>query len=383
MRYFDHNATTPLAPEAREAWLRAHDDAWLNPSAPYRGAARVHARLDAARERFAELLGADPDEIVFNSGATEGNNAVLRHFRDRLGDGRELWLSPVEHPSVLEPAQAFFGDRARFFDVDADGRIDPEAARAALDAGSPGAVSVMAANNETGVLQPWRELAEACRARGIRFHADASQWLGKMDADGLGACDFVVGCGHKFGGPRGVGLVKFPRDASEFGGQLGGEQEKRRRGGTENVPGVLAMLAALEAWNAADRRSEGRDAFEARATEALPGLEVVGSGAPRLWNTASIVPPRGENTRWIRALERRGFLVSSGSACATGKEGPSHVLAAMGLSAEAMRRVLRVSGGPGTTAEAWTELAGALAGSAAEMEESGGAGGTRTHVVSI
>ena len=375
--YFDHNATTPLAPPARAAWMLAADEAWQNPSSPYRDAARVRIRLEEVRERLAQLLGCAPDRLVFNSGATEGANAILAHWARMLPADRKVAVSPTEHPCVLEAARHHFPAARRIeLPVDADGVVRREQLATLLAAGSVGAVAMMAANNETGVLQPWREIAALCRGQRVAFLCDASQWFGKGTAAGLGEGGWIIATAHKFGGPKGAGFLVLPAQAEGFRSQRGGEQERGHRGGTENYPAIAAMVAALaEAETAKVRlvagRQRWRDAFIAQVRAALPGARVAGSGAARLWNTVSLLLPEGENHRWVTKLDKRGFQVSTGSACATGKAGPSHVLAAMGLSADEARRVIRISAGWDTSEDDWRGLAAALGEIAPEMTNAG------------
>ena len=378
--YFDHNATAPLAPAAREAWLRAHDEAWQNPSGLYSGGARVRVRLDTAREQFAQLLGGAAARVVFNSGATEGANAVCAHLARTLPPGVLVAVNRTEHPCVLEAAKFFLGERIVWLEVDCHGVVSAGQVEKLLASGSPstgsgqgiGAVVVMAANNETGVLQPWRELARLCRRHHTAFFCDASQWLGKLPAAGLGEADWVIGSAHKFGGPKGVGFVLAGEGAENFHAQQGGGQEHGHRAGTENFPGVAAMVAALVEAETRKvlletERLRWREMFERALPAALPGVRVVGAGADRLWNTVSLILPHGENTRWVTRLDKRGFQVSTGSACATAKEGPSHVLAAMGCSTEEARRVIRASAGWETAETDWPKLAQALAEVSAEV----------------
>lgn len=371
--YFDHNATTPLAPVAREAWLRASSEFWANPSSPYREAARARLRLDAARDTLARLLEGQAKRVVFTSGATEAANAVFAYLASTLPVTARLAINPTEHPCVLAAAGACFPGRLDWLKVDADGVVSPDALRAsgllaAASAGrreQVGAVVVMAANNETGVLQPWSELARICADAQIPFVCDASQWLGKLPAAGLGEAGWVFGAGHKFGGPKGSGFLHLPRQASGFAGQRGGSQENGHRGGTEDLAGISSLVAALS--DAEQRlvmlesaRVLVRTNFEQTVLAGLPGARVIGAGAERLWNTVSLQLPHTENTRWVAKLDARGFQVSTGSACATGKDGPSHVLAALGVDPLAARQVMRVSGGGATTPDEWAALAAAL-----------------------
>jgi cysteine desulfurase len=224
----------------------------------------------------------------------------------------------------------------------------------------------MAANNETGVLQPWREVLGLCRERNVPFLCDAAQWIGKLPARGLGECDFVSGCAHKFGGPQGVGFLKVPANFRPL--IVGGPQEEGRRAGTENVAGVLAMVAALEEREAAletgavAARTRWRDEFEAALQADLPGVAVVGAKSERLWNTVAAIMPELPDCRqrWVVKLDKLGYAVSTGSACASGKEETSHVLAAMKISADAGSRALRFSSGWETTMAEWERLLSGL-----------------------
>lgn len=365
MPYFDHNATTPLAPVAREAWLKASAEAWQNPASPYRDAARAKIRLDAVRARLAEFIGCPPELLVFTSGATEGANAVLAHWAHFLPAASRIAMNPTEHPCVLEPAKRFLGERLVWLPVTHDGLVEIEGLKAVLEKQAVSGVVVMAANNETGVLQPWAEIARLCKATGAAFFCDAAQWLGKLPASGMGAVDWVTGAAHKFGGPKGVGFLKRPASAEGFHAQLGGEQQRGLRGGTEDLPGAAALVAALadaeqnKVWQESERL-HWRSQFEQTLRAALPGLAVMGDGAERLWNTVSLRMPHTENSRWVIRLDKSGFQVSTGSACATGKTGPSHVLAAMGLAPEEARRVVRISAGWETTEADWKALAAAI-----------------------
>ncbi len=387
MIYFDHNATTPMVPAAREAWLRAADEFWHNPSAPYRAAGRARNRLEDCRERLAGLLGCPVGELIFNSGATEANNAVMAHY-GRGAEGRQgVLLAPVEHPCVREAARAAFGERVSWLGVDSEGRVDPAEVEQRIRDERPALVSVMAANNETGVVQPFREIAERCRAFRVPFHCDAAQWFGKYPAAALSGCDLVSGSAHKFGGSKGTGFLRVSARFSGFQGQRGGGHEHRRRAGTEDLPGVAAMVAALEACEAdgsvdIEERASRRDAFESAVREAVPGARAVSTGADRLWNTSMLVMPRHANHRWVLKLDRDGFAVSTGSACATADRAPSHVLAALGISPDEAKRAVRVSAGGATGSEDWRGLAEVFGGIWERWDESD-SGQSLTNVISV
>lgn len=359
--YFDANATTPLRPEARTAWLEGVDRFWANPSSPYRLAGEAHRQLERCRNRLGELLGVPSGELVFTSGATEANHAFIQWVAERMRSGAlrsGLWVSPIEHPCVTEAVRHHLKPgEVRILTVDAQGRVESPPAE---DGEVPGMVSLMLANNETGVMQPVEEWAEWCAARGVLLHCDAVQLPGKGPLAVLGKLPVFVLSAHKFGGPKGVGLLRISGAALEFTGQRGGAQENGHRAGTENLPGILGMTAALEAVAGEPLPGpEGRDAFEAMLPE---DFVVIGQEAPRLPNTSMVIPPDGDQLRWVRRLDRGGFQVSTGSACSTGKESSSVVLAAMGLDSSVRRRVLRLSSLPGTPVSAWQALAETMRG---------------------
>ena len=363
--YFDHNATHPLSPAARQAWLEATELYPGNPSSPHRLGERAERALNEAREKLAAWLGCRADQIVWTSGATESVNTALAHL-GLSGEGDAL-VSAVEHPCVLAAARQHFGRRHRFIPVNAQGIVELDSIAEHLGSDRVACVAVMAANNETGVLQPWREVAELCRARSVPFLCDAAQWVGRMPLAGLGACDFVTGCAHKFGGPPGVGFLKHPGNLRPL--IVGGPQEDGRRAGTENVPGVLAMIAALaDVVGKLPASDEPRRMFEASLQSALP-VRILGDQAPRLWNTSSAIMPeqRDCRQRWVVKLDKLGFAVSTGSACASGKEEPSHVLRAMGCPPGEAGRALRFSAGWATTPADWQSLLEGLLRAAGEL----------------
>jgi cysteine desulfurase len=391
MLYFDHNATTPLLPAAKTAWLEATENYVGNPSGPHRLGQRADAALQSARDQLATFLGCDAIDIVWTSGATESNNMVFHHLartaglterrtptrRGRPGERgqkrgdfergapgqTEVWVSAIEHPCVLAASDAHFPKRTRHIPVSRAGVMDLDWLRDGLKKRRPALVAIMAANNETGVLQPWREALALCREANVPFFCDAAQWIGKLPARGLGACDFVSGCAHKFGGPKGVGFLKCPAGSQLAPLLVGGKQEDGRRAGTENVAGVLSMMAALEAREqllaTGEHKSRWawRETFERGLLEQLPGSEIVGAGAERLWNTVSALMPEADcQQRWVVKLDKFGCAVSTGSACASGREEPSHVLAAMGRTPGEASRVLRFSSGWETGEKEWRGL---------------------------
>ncbi len=358
MLYFDHNATTPLCASAKDAWVDAIDRYVGNPSSPHRIGARAERAMADARDKLAEFLGCSPLDIVWTSGATESNNLVLHHCAQALDGDKEVWITAIEHPCVIEATRTHFPNRYKTLPVNSTGVLDLVVLKQKLTKGKPGLIAVMAANNETGVLQPWTEVQQLCSEYQIPFFCDAAQWVGKLPAKGLGACDFVSGCAHKFGGPQGVGFLKCPSRGAVYSQIVGGTQEEGRRAGTENVAGVLSMMAALEkrenqlASGIIQEKEAWRNAF----VMSLIGAEVLGKGQGRLWNTVTALLPGDCQARWVVKLDKAGFAVSTGSACSSGKETPSHVLTAMGVAKEDTDRVVRFSSGWETSAEDWQAL---------------------------
>jgi cysteine desulfurase len=365
--YFDHNATTQLHSAAREAWLRASEKHWHNPSSLYHEAGFASQAMESARERLGDLLGVEPERIVFTSGATESNNTLFAGLAKCLPPDACVAISAIEHPSVREAARAWLG-RARVIEipVDAEGAVQPDVLKRVLVEQQPALVSVMAANNESGVLQPWPELLKLCREHGVRFHSDAAQWVGKLDATALGTCDYLTGSGHKFGGPKGIGFLVLADEAEAFLLLHGGPQENSRRAGTENYPAIEAMVTVLEAITPSlddvqRVQTTLRDTFAEQMKRDFPGLRVISDGAPRLWNTVLMVMPQHSNLKWLTRLSRAGFAISTGSACSSGKEGSSVVVQALGADWEELRRVVRVSSGWETSEADWAALAEAFA----------------------
>jgi cysteine desulfurase len=369
--YFDHNATSPLSPAARQAWLSATDRFFANPSSPHRLGARADVALSGARQAAAAHLGCSEFDIVWTSGATEANNALFYHA-SKTARG-EAWISAIEHPSLLAAAERWFGRNVRLLEVAPEGTVNVDRFKNHLQQVRPAIVAVMAANNETGVLQPWKGVRDLCRAQQIPFACDAAQWIGKLPSAGLGECDFVTGCAHKFGGPLGVGFLKVPKTFQAF--LVGGPQEDGRRAGTENLPGALAVVAAWSdreqriAAGEIAKRLSWRDRFIANLRDTLPSVEILGANAERLWNTvAALMPPSSDcRRRWVVQLDKLGFAVSTGSACSSGKEKPSHVLLAMGCAPEKADRMLRFSAGWETTEQDWDRLLDAIKEAHAEL----------------
>lgn len=357
MIYLDHNATTPPLPEVIEAVTACLRDDWGNPSSKHGFGQRAKSALAAARAEVAALAGAQPAEVVFTSGATEANNQVLAGALSRPGVPPRVLLSAVEHAGFLKAAQRMrdFGVEVELLPVDGRGVLRLDALHAALE--RPAALlSVMAANNETGVLQPVVEAAAAARAAGVPLHVDATQQAGRLPLDFAGwGVDLMSMSAHKFGGPKGCGAL-VARKGLSWPALLPGQQERGRRGGTENMPGIAGFAVAARQARAsmqaeALRLGALRDALEDALRETLTGLTVFGEGAPRLPNTLFIAVAGQSADRLLGRLEREGILGASGAACSSGGSEPSHVLAAMGVPPTLAREAIRLSLGRDTDGE--------------------------------
>jgi len=356
--YMDHAATTPLRHEVLEAMLPYLTQVYGNASSFHaEGQAARHA-LDGARATVAGLLGCKPGEILFTSGGSEANTTALVGiawaYRHR---GRHLVVSRVEHPSVLETARflAQQGFRVTELPVDETGRVAPEALAQVLDDETL-LVSIQMANNEVGTLQPVAELARLAHAAGAFFHTDAVQAAGQLPVDvrALG-CDLLTLSAHKFGGPKGAGVL-YVRQGVELARLIhGGGQERSRRAGTENVAGVVGLARALELAvqeraQVASRLEVLRDRLIAGVLEAVPGARLTGHPSQRLPGLASFVFEGGiDGESLLMRLDLEGVAASSGSACTSGSLEPSPVLLACGLPVELARSGLRLSLGTATT----------------------------------
>jgi len=347
--YLDHNAITPMRPEALEAAegaLRVHG----NPSSPHAAGRAARDLLDGARLRSARALGVAARDLVFTSGATESAALAIRGALAAAPDGRVgLVVTAVEHPCVLDLARdlARRGTPVQIVPVDRDGVVDLEVLRAAVSE-ETALVCCMLANNETGVLQPAAAAASTARAAGALFFCDAVQAVGKVPVDlpALGA-DLVALTGQKFGGSRGAGAL-WIAPGVRLEPLLGGHQERGRRAGTENLPGIAALAAALEAAVAglpaeSARLRALRDRLEAGLLATVPGTRVNGAAAERLPGTLSITLPGTDGEAVLVALDLEGLCASAGAACTSGSTRPSHVLSAMGLTPSEARGTLRLS----------------------------------------
>jgi cysteine desulfurase len=376
--YLDHNATTPILPEVVAAMAECQSAAFANPESQHRLGRRARRALEDAREGIAEILGADltgrhPDLLLFTSGGTEANNLALFGLTGGLNSaGGRILISSIEHPSVAEPARFLTrrgwqvdrlpvsrdgviekGDILRYLPDDrAGGADEPQKSRM-----SPFFLSVMLANNETGVMQPIRELAAACRAAGVPLHTDAVQAIGKVPVNfrELGVTAMTIAA-HKFHGPRGIGALVVRGGTSLAPHLFGGFQQNGLRPGTEPVALAVGMHVALRifAREQAERReriTRLRDRFEAALLAAYPSAVIHGAAVERLPNTTCIAFPGLDRQALVMALDMAGIACSTGSACASGSSEPSPTLVAMGLSNELISSSIRFSLGATTTAE--------------------------------
>lgn len=367
--YLDHNATTPLAPEALDAMLPllsgGEAGTFGNPSSLHSVGRDARAALDEARDRLARLLGARPNEIIFTGGGTEADNlAVLGLCRKRVSQGsaRHLVISQVEHHAVLHAAdflEQHEGYRVTRLGVDGLGQIDPAELQAALTV-ETALVSLLAANNETGTIQPVEAFAAVCREAGVPFHSDMVQAFGKLPVrvDGAGAPDAISLAAHKFYGPKGAGALWLRSGVSLHAIAFGGAQEHERRPGTENGAAIAGMVAAAElAVRGVAAENERLAALRDRLWEGLVEIfpAAVRNGAwdhptRQLANTLNVSFPGMDGEALLINCDLEGLCVSSGSACMSGSPQPSHVLLAMGVPREVAQASVRFSLGKSTEA---------------------------------
>ena len=368
--YLDYNATTPIDGAILEAMHRRRELHHGNPSSVHHAGRGARALLDDCRYRLASLWQCRPSEMIFTSGGGESNNlALFGAMRARRSRGRHLIVSAVEHHSVLHATEALArldGCDAETLPVDAQGRVSPGELRSRLRRDTV-LVSVMAANNETGVIQPWGEIGRICREADVLYHCDAVQAMGKLPFASIGQyeADLVSVCSHKLHGPKGVGAL-FCRSPLHLEPLIhGGSQEHESRGGTENLAGIYGMVLALERFSRVPVFDPERiGALSEQLVQALhpiPGVRFHGMEAPRLPNTLALTVDGWESATLLAALDLEGICASGGAACSAGSVEPSHVLLAMGLEGEPARSLVRFSLGRETTEEEIDAVVAALA----------------------
>lgn len=358
--YLDHNATTPVAPEVADRMDRAVRELWGNASSVHHFGQQAKAGVDDARASVAALLGADASEITFTASGTESDNFAIRGAAEALEPTgrRHLIASAIEHEAVLNTLKALArrGWRVTLLPVGPSGIVSPDALRDAIT-DDTAIVSVMHANNEIGTIQPVAELARIAKAHGALAHTDAVQTAGKVPIDvGALGVDLLSISGHKFYGPKGTGALWIRKTVRLLPFVTGGRQERNRRAGTENVPGIVGIGAAaqraLGKMNVEARRiALLRDRLEQGILAAVPGAERNGAEEPRVPNTTNISFARVESESLLIGLDLDGLAVSSGSACSSGTLEPSHVLKAMGLPHARTLSSIRFSLGESNTEE--------------------------------
>ena len=364
--YLDHNATTPLDPIVLDAMMPFLREQFGNPSSPHRFGRRTRSAIDLARDQVAALVDVHASQVVFTSGGTESNNLAIKGIAAASEPG-VIAIGATEHPSVTEPARALAGQGWRLAEisVDREGRILPDAFSESL-AQRPRLVSVMYANNETGVVQDVAVLAQAARSNGAIFHTDAVQAAGKLPLGfSASGAHLMSLSAHKLNGPQGVGALVVDK-AVEWRPLLhGGGQERERRSGTENVAGIVGFgaAAALAKERLAERNTRLM-ALRTRLESALrviDGVVIFGEGALRMSNTVFFGAREVDGETLILGLDRKGFACASGSACGSARHEPSHVLRAMKIESELAMGAIRVSFGAGNTERDVDEFAVALA----------------------
>ena len=351
--YFDNNATTRVAPEVRDAMMPFFGELYGNPSSMHAFGGEVAKYVDSAREEVARFLNADPEEIVFTSCATESDNTAVRGTADYFGKDLKVITTAVEHPAILQPVRRLkaAGHETVELPVNTVGQIDLDQLAAEIDSakGRPVLVSIMYANNETGVLFPMEKIAEIVKSRGAILHTDAVQVAGKIPVDVKKIpVDMLSMSGHKFHAPKGVGIFYVKKGTKLKSFMLGGHQERVRRAGTENVPYIVGLAKACELARLG-MAAEGapiaamRDRLEAGLLAACPNVRVNGDREHRLPNTLNLSFEYIEGEAIAYHLSDLGICISTGSACASGSLDPSHVIRAMGVPFIAVHGSVRFS----------------------------------------
>jgi cysteine desulfurase len=357
MIYLDHSATTPVDPRVFEAMKPYLSEHYGNPSSIYRAGQDVRRAVESAREQTARLLGATPKEIIFTSGGTESNNTAIKGVALRRGNGH-LITSAIEHPAVLNVVKWLekHGFTATYLGVGSDGLVDPEDVKTALRPDTI-LVSVMHANNEVGTIQPVQEILAIAHESGVYFHTDAVQTVGKIPISVAAmGMDLLSMSAHKFYGPKGVGALYAKKGTKYDPCMHGGHQEWGRRGGTENVAGIVGLGKAAEIALAEMEEDEKRiralrDRLENGLAQRITDIIFNGHRQKRLHSLTNLCVKYVEGEAMLLRLDYQGIAASSGSACTSGSLDPSHVLLAMGIPAEMAHGSLRFSLGKANTSE--------------------------------
>lgn len=357
--YLDHNATSPVSPEVRKAMLPFLEEKFGNPSSSHWAGREVREHVEKARNSVATLIGADPTEVFFTASGSEGDNmaikgVLMQHFREK----GHIITSAVEHPAVLKTCTSLerFGFEVTIVPADGQGMVDPADIRKAIRLDTR-LITMMYVNNETGNIFPVKEVAAIARELGIPFHTDAVQAIGKIPVDVNDLdIDILTGSGHKFNAPKGVGFQYLRTGTNILPLISGGHQEGGFRAGTENIPGIVALGKACEIAQKKISAHEGRirnlrDRLERGILDTVPSTRLNGHPDLRVDNTANISFQYIEGEALLVLLDMDGIAVSTGSACSSGSQEPSHVLKAMGLDPLCSRGAIRFSLGLGNTDE--------------------------------
>lgn len=379
--YLDNNATTQPAPEVVAAMNEALRELWANPSSLHRAGQAVRRKIDLARQSVAQLIGCKDRDLIFTSGGTESANLAICGSLEAQPERRVLVTTQIEHSAIRQSCKKLGEKNIEIIWLpnDEDGLIELNALSDLLEkrAKEIALVSVMWCNNETGVIQPIEQIGGMCQEHGVRFYTDGTQWVGKqpMNVSSL-PIDLLSFASHKFHGPKGIGGLYVKPRTRVVPQTLGGSQERQRRGGTENVPGILGVGAAAELaikWLQTDGRQRIealRDRFEHEILNQIEGTSINGIGAPRQWNTSNIAFKGLEAEAILMLLSERGVCASGGSACASGSLEPSPVLQAMHLPMEKAHGSVRFSLSRGTTSEEINEALPIVANVVARLRKS-------------
>ena len=362
-KYFDNNATTPMWESVRENYFRNIQKDWYNPTATYRCGIRLDARLDLAREKLSRLLKIPAKELFFHSGATEGINSLVLWSLKNISSGNAIY-SRTEHSACWEPLENY--SKKKFLLVET-GQMSyqEQLTKVKQRAGNNNLCFKMAANNETGILTNLKNFSRACQKNNIYWICDATQWLGKMPPTVLQKIPLWVASAHKFGGPKRIGISRIHQSFKSYKGQVGGGQEYGYRAGTIDLPAVEACVEALEvATEKTDEYAKSVQAakfnFEDKLLKSIPSIKIVHKEEERLWNTTSLIMPKGIGLEWVKELDRLGFQTSSGSSCAALSKNQTRVLQAFGHTREESQRLLRISAHWETPDKSWEDLYNAI-----------------------
>ncbi|MEY2978043.1 MAG: cysteine desulfurase NifS [Prochlorotrichaceae cyanobacterium] len=371
--YLDNNATTQVDPQVLEAMVPYFSELYGNPSSMHSFGGQVGAAVQDARDKVAELLGAEPTEIVFNSCGSEGNNTAIHAALSAQPEKRHIVTTAVEHPAVLSVCKHLEkkGYTVTYLSVDGRGQVDLMEVEAAITGGTA-LVTTMYANNETGVIFPIEQIGAIAKEMGATFHVDAVQAVGKVPINlANSTIDMLTFSGHKFHAPKGTGGLYIRRGFRFRPFLLGGHQERGRRAGTQNVPGIIALGKAAELAQAhlsgVNQESQLRDLLETQLIQLIPECQVNGGGTNRLPNTTNIGFKYIEGEAILLMLDREGICASSGSACTSGSLDPSHVLQAMGLPYTILHGSIRFSLSRFTTAAEVNQVIAVMPGIVAKL----------------